>query len=73
MAAILAVAKTCLVLCLKVSSAKGSSQRVRVSTKMRMVRVHVGDHAAWSEDQMELEMDWRSGNHDGLAVRWDFS
>lgn len=30
---------------------KRQQSRVGVSTRMRMVRVHVEDHAAWSEDQ----------------------
>lgn len=39
---------------------------------MRMVRVHVEDHAAWSEDHAGWGMDGESENHIGLVVRWDF-
>lgn len=44
----------------------------RVGVRMRMVRVHVEDHAAWSGDQMGWEMDGTSENHVGLVDRWDF-
>lgn len=44
---------------------KRQMSRVGVRTMMRMVGVHVEDHAAWSGDQMGWEMDGMSENHVG--------
>lgn len=45
---------------------------VKVSRMMRMVRVHVEDHAAWSEGQMGRELDRKSENGINREVMWDF-
>lgn len=46
---------------------------VKVSKMMMMmVRVHVEDHAAWSEGQMGRELDRKSENGVDHVVTWDF-